>query len=304
VMPAFALVVAAGGLVMAMGKPLAVAMPPLHLLAAVLPGVALAGLAARGGLGWRGPGCQPTWRQILLAIGFTMAIATMLASLAETLLDGGILVAFLASKGAFEGAATSTEVTDVLKGFEDFLNNREELALALLTVAVVPPLVEETAKGLGARLLISPRSSKTTAFVLGVVAGASFGTVEALLYGLGGFGDAGTDWWSLMLMRGGSTATHALASGLVGLGWYQVLALGKPLSGFLHYAAAVALHGFWNALIVLVGSRLVIPWEGLSDSHLVLVVYAVMAPVALLVLATLFVASRRLRERAPVSASV
>ena len=304
VVPAFALVVAVGGLVMAMEKPLAAVMPPLHLLAAVLPGAALAGLAARGGLGWRGPGCRPTWRQVLLAIGFTMAIATMLASLAETLLDGGILVAFLASKGAFEGAATSTEVTDVLRDFEDFLNNREELALALLTVAVVPPLVEEAAKGLGVRLLISPRSSKTTAFVLGVVAGVSFGTVEALLYGLGGFGDADTDWWSLMLMRAGSTATHALASGLVGLGWYQVLALGRHLRGFLYYAAAVALHGLWNALIVLVGSRLVIPWEGLSDSDLVLVVYATMAPVALVFLAALFVASRRLREQAPVSAPV
>ena len=302
--PAFALVLAVGALVMAMDKPLAAAMPPLHLLAAVLPGIALVGLAARGGLGWRDPGCRPTWRQVLLAIGFTMAVATMLASLAETLLDGGILVGFLASKGAFEGAATSTEVTDVLKRFEDFLSNREQLALALLTVAVVPPLVEETAKGLGVRLLISPHSSQTTAFVLGVVAGVSFGTVEALLYGLGGFGDSGTDWWSLMLMRAGSTATHALASGLVGLGWYQVLARGKPLTGFLHYAAAVALHGLWNALIVLVGSRLVIPWEGLSDSDLVLVVYAIMAPVALLVLAALFVASRRLRERAPVSASV
>ena len=89
-----------------------------------------------------------------------MAIATMLSSLAETLLDGGILVAFLASKNAFEGAATSTEVTDVIKRFEDFLNNREQLALALLTVAVVPPLVEEAAKGLGVRLLISPRSSR------------------------------------------------------------------------------------------------------------------------------------------------
>ena len=304
VVPPFALALVVGGLVMAMEKPLAAAMPPLHLLAAVLPGVALAGLAARGGLGWRGPGCQPTWRQILLAIGFTMAIATMLASLAELLLDGGILVAFLASKGAFEGAATSTEVTDVLRNFEDFLNNREELALALLTVAVVPPLVEETAKGLGVRLLISPQSSKTTAFVLGVVAGVSFGTVEALLYGLGGFNDADTDWWSLMLMRAGSTATHALASGLVGLGWYQVLASGRHVSGFLYYAAAVALHGLWNGLIVLVGSRLVIPWEGLSDSDLVLVVYAVMAPVALLFLGALFVTSRRLRERAPVSTGV
>jgi len=304
VVPAFVLVVAVGGLVMAMEKPLAVAMPPLHLLAAVLPGAALVGLAARGGLGWREPGCRPTWRQVLLAIGFTMAVATMLSSLAELLLDGGIMVAFLASKGAFEGSATSSEVTDVLRGFEDFLNNREQLALALLTVAVVPPLVEESAKGLGVRLLISPRSSKTTAFVLGVVAGASFGTVEALLYGIGGINDTGTDWWSLMLMRAGSTATHALASGLVGLGWYQVLVLRRPLAGFLHYGAAVALHGLWNALIVLVGSRLVIPWEGLSDSDLVLVVYAIMAPVALLVVAALFVASRRLRERAPVSTLV
>jgi hypothetical protein len=300
VVPAFALVVTLGAVVMAMEKPLAAAMPPLHVLAAVLPGTALVGLAARGGFGWREPGCRPTWRQILLAIGFTMAVATLLSSLAELFLDGGIMVAFLAGKGAFEGAATFTDVSDVLRDFEDFLSNREQLALALLTVAVVPPLVEETAKGLGVRLLISPRSSKTTAFVLGVVAGASFGTVEALLYGLGGFNDTDADWWSLMLMRGGSTATHALASGLVGLGWYQVLALGRPLSGFLHYGAAVTLHGVWNALIVLVGSRLVIPWEGLSDSDLVLVVYAVMAPVALLVLAALFVASRRLRERAPV----
>jgi len=302
--PPFALVLAAGAVVMAMEEPLAAAMPPLHLLAAVLPGVALVGLAARGGLGWREPGCRPTWRQLSLAIGLTITLATLLSSIAEALLDGGILVAFLASKEAFQGAVTFDDVRDVLEGFEDFLGNREELALALLTVAVVPPLVEEAAKGLGVRLLISPYSSKTTAFVLGVVAGVSFGTVEALLYGLGGLNDPDTDWWSLMLMRAGSTVSHALASGLVGLGWYNVLAVGRPLTGFLYYAAAVVLHGLWNALIVLVGSRLVIPWEGLSDSDLVLVVYAIMAPVALLFLAVLFVASRRLREPTPVSVEV
>jgi RsiW-degrading membrane proteinase PrsW (M82 family) len=298
--PVFALAVAAGGLVMAMEEPVGAAMPLLHLLAAVLPGAALVGLAARGGLGWREPGCRPTWRQVFLAMGCTMVLVTMLSLLAELLLDGGILVAFLASKEAFEGAATFDDVADVLREFEVFLNNREELALALLTVAVVPPLVEEAAKGLGVRVLISPQSSKTTAFVLGVVVGASFGTVEALLYGLGGLNDADTGWWSLMLMRAGSTTSHALASGVVGLGWYYVLAAGRPLTGSLYYAMAVALHGLWNALIVLVGSRLVIPWEGLSDSDLVLVVYAVMAPVALVFLAALFIASRRLREPAPV----
>jgi hypothetical protein len=296
--PVFALVLAVGGLVMAMEEPVAAIMPPVHLLAAVLPAIFLTGLAARGGLGWRVAGCRPTWRQVSVAVGFAMAVATMLSALAEGVLDSGILVAFLAGKDAFEGVANSEEVRDVLRDFEDFLSNREQLAAALLTVAVVPPLVEEAAKGLGVRLVLSTRTSKAGAFVLGVVAGTSFGTVEALLYGLGGLSGSETDWWSLMLMRAGSTTAHALASGLVGLGWYQVMALRRPFRGFLHYGAAVLVHGSWNALIVLVGSRLVIPWEGLSDSDLVMVLYAVMAPVALLFLAALFVLSRRLREPA------
>jgi hypothetical protein len=302
--PVFALALAVGGLVMAMEEPVAAVMPPVHLLAAALPAVFLVGLAARGGLGWRVAGCRPTWRQVLLAVGFAMAVATMLSALAEGVLDSGILVALLAGKDAFEGVANSEEVRDVLRNFEDFLSNREQLAAALLTVAVVPPLIEEAAKGLGVRLVLSPQTSKASAFVLGVVAGTSFGTVEALLYGLGGLNGSETDWWSLMLMRAGSTTAHALASGLVGLGWYQVMVMRRPFSGFLHYGAAVLVHGSWNALIVLVGSRLVIPWEGLSDSDLVLVVYAVMAPVALLFLGGLFVISYRLREPAPVPVPV
>lgn len=302
--PVFALALTVGGLVMAMKEPVAAFMPPVHLLAAALPAVFLVGLAARGGLGWRVAACRPTWRQVLLAVGFAMAVATMLSALAEGVLDSGIIVAFLAGKDAFEGVASSEEVRDVLRNFEDFLSNREQMAAALLTVAVVPPLVEEAAKGLGVRLVLSPQTSKASAFVLGVVAGTSFGTVEALLYGLGGLNGGETDWWSLMLMRAGSTTAHALASGLVGLAWYQVMVLHRPLGGFLHYGAAVLVHGSWNALIVLVGSRLVIPWEGLSDSDLVLVIYAVMAPVALLFLGALFVVSRRLREPAPVPAAV
>lgn len=300
--PVFALALVIGGLVMAMEEPVAAVMPPVHLLAAALPAVFLIGLAARGGLDWRVAGCRPTWRQVFVAVGFGMMVATMLSGLAEVVLDGGIMVAFLAAEDAFQGVATSEDLRDVLRDFEDFLSNREELAAALLTMAVVPPLVEEAAKGLGVRLVLSSQTSRASAFVIGVVAGTSFGTVEALLSGLNGLNDSEADWWSLMLMRAGSTTAHALASGLVGLGWYQVMVLHRPFSGLLHYGAAVLIHGSWNALIVLVGSRLVIPWEGLSDSDLVLVVYAVMGPVALLFLAWLFVLSHRLREPAPVPA--
>jgi len=302
--PVFALALAIGGLVMAMEEPVAAVMPPVHLLAAALPAVFLIGLTARGGLDWRTAGCRPTWRQVFVAVGFAMAVATMLSGLAEGVLDGGISVAFLAGKDAFQGVGNSDDLREVLRNFEDFLTNREQLAAALLTVAVVPPLVEETAKGLGVRLVLSPQTSKAGAFVIGVVAGTSFGTVEALLYGFGGLNGSETDWWSLMLVRAGSTTAHALASGLVGLGWYQVMVLRRPFGGFLHYGAAVLVHGSWNALAVLVGSRLVFPWKGLSDSDLVLVVYAVMAPVALLFLAALLVLSRRLREPAPVPAEV
>jgi len=236
---------------------------------------------------------------VFLAVGFTIAVATMLSALAESVLESGIMIAFLASRDAFQEVASYQDLRHVFENFQDVLSNREELAASLLTVAVVPPLVEEAFKGLGVRLVLSPQSSRATAFVLGVVAGTSFGTVEALLYGTGALNSAETDWWSLMLMRAGSTTAHALASGLVGLGWYHVLVLGRPLRGSLYYGVAVLVHGVWNGLIVLVGSRLVIPWEGLSDSDLALVVYGVMGPVALVFLGTLFVLSRRLREPAP-----
>lgn len=299
----FGLALAVGGLMMTREEPVAAVMPPLHLLAAALPALFLVGLAARGSLDWHVAGCRLTWRQVFVAVGFAMAVATMLSALAEGVLDSAVVVAFLAAKDAFEGVSSSEDLRDVFRDIEDLLSNREQLAAALLTVAMVPPLVEEAAKGLGVRLVLSPQTSRAGAFTLGVVAGTSFGTVEALLYGVGGLSGNDTDWWSLMLMRAGSTTAHALASGLVGLGWYQVMVQRRPFSGFLHYGAAVLIHGSWNALIVLVGTRLVIRWEGLSDSDLVLVVYAVMAPVALVFLAGLFVLSRRLREPAPVLAA-
>jgi hypothetical protein len=121
----FGFVVATGGLVLAWVVPVAAVMPPLHVLAAVLPAVALAGLAARGGLGWRETGCRPTWRQVFVAVGFAMAVATMLSSVAETLVDGGIMAAFLASENAFENVATSRDLRHVAENFELFLGDRE-----------------------------------------------------------------------------------------------------------------------------------------------------------------------------------
>ena len=288
------------GLVLAAGTAatdVAAAMAPLHLLAAALPAAALLGLAAHGGLGWRTEGAWPTWRQVWLAVAFGMGVATAIASVIEVLAIGGVLTGFLSYHQAFQGLATLDEVGDVFRHFARYLSDREEMALALLLLSGVVPVVEEGAKGLGVRLLMTGATTRASVFAIGVAVGSSFGVAEALGYGYSAFEEGGDPWWATMLLRGGATSMHALATGLVGLGWYQAILRGKPGAGVLLYLAAVSIHGTWNGLIALVGTRFVVTWEGLKNAELERGLYALTAAMAVAALSALVVFCRRLRER-------
>ncbi len=49
-----------------------------------------------------------------------------------------------------------------------------------------------------------------------------------------------------MLFRWGATLMYALASGLMGLGWYGFLAQGQPWRLLGAYGASVGVHALWN----------------------------------------------------------
>jgi len=293
-----ALTLSVGGLAMRLEPPPAALMPLLHIAAGLLPGMALAALAAHGSL-VRGSVSRLTWRQALLTPAVSMVAATSFAGIIELWAAGVVLAGLLASVGAFERITVAADVRFVFANYDGYLSAGRELAMWLIVAAVVGPLAEEFFKGAAARLVMTDATSRRDAFTLGAASGAGFGAVEALSHGLAGFsGAAPNGWWSLMLMRGGSSGIHALAAGLVALGWYDAMH-GRGWRWFRWYGAAVLLHSASNALNVLVGSRLLFPMEGLSDQALELLVYAAIAPLALASVAALLLIGRRLRQAEP-----
>ncbi len=297
-LPLFGLVLLGGALAMRMDPQPAGLMAPLHLAAGLAPGLALTAVAA-GAFGLRFPRAAVTWRQLLLAIGISMTGAVGFAAIIEGWASGGVLALVLALRHAFTGANSIGQVRDVVVNYEDVLSHREQLAVLLLLAAVVAPIVEEFFKGASARVLMTSATRRSDAFLLGALAGAAFGAVEALLYGLGAFsGDAVVGWWPLMLLRGGASGMHVLGAGLVALGWWEVVQ-GHGRRWFRYYGAAVLLHATWNGLNVLVGTRLLFPMEGLSDLQLEWLLYAIISPLALGSIAAIALIGVRLRAADP-----
>ncbi|HZU75251.1 MAG TPA: PrsW family glutamic-type intramembrane protease, partial [Dehalococcoidia bacterium] len=248
---------AAAALVLALGAlllqaDLAVGLVPLaHAALVLLPAVCIVTLAARAGT--RLPArARATWRDVLTMVAYGASAATLLAIFAEVLAQATGGFAFLVARGAFRGVHTERQFSHLQ--LSDFLSKSDQLLLALLTIAVLGPLIEEFCKGYGVRMLREARPSRYQAFLLGVAAGVGFAMFEANEYGLAAFSESPFRWWDTMLVRGGGSSLHALASGIVGLGWYEWNA-GRRGRGATLFTLAVGLHGSWNGLNVLVAAR-------------------------------------------------
>jgi RsiW-degrading membrane proteinase PrsW (M82 family) len=232
----------------------------------VLPGLAILSLTARGGRLLQ-ENARATWRQLLTMAAYGCTVAASIAAIVNTLAFLGAIVAFMTARGAFDGVSTAREFGDTLGDVQAYLSKGDQLLLLLAVIAVLGPLNEEFWKGYGVCLLRDSRPTRYQAFLFGVAAGVGFGAVEANLYGTRGFYASPYRWWDAVLLRGGASSLHALASGIVGLGWYYVFS-GRPRRGFTLYLLAVGLHGTWNALNVLAAAR-VVPWlKDLSDHNL------------------------------------
>ena len=131
------------------------------------------------------------------------------------------------------------------------------LAAGLLVIAVAAPLIEELCKSLAVPLvwLAGRPLTRIDAFLLGAAAGAGFALMEGITNGALALAEP-QSWASLMLVRAGVAAIHALASGLAGLAWHAVLRERRWARGIGLFAAAVATHGAWN------GGAFLVVWFG------------------------------------------
>jgi RsiW-degrading membrane proteinase PrsW (M82 family) len=221
--------------------------PPILLIAAILPPLlAIAWFTNQEaeGLTWRrslvafaGGATVSVILAIILEILFPTIILALVFNLADIVINGvEVLLEALAGK-SLASAITS-------RGF----------MYVFIQVTIIAPLAEELVKPLVTLPLIG-RLSRRTAFLVGAMAGAGFAALENLLYaGLGFF-----FWAGILVVRALGGAIHPLCSGLVTLGWRDILrgeANAWP-NWFARFGIAVGIHAFWNG-----GSLLVITLAG------------------------------------------
>jgi RsiW-degrading membrane proteinase PrsW (M82 family) len=243
----FALCVVSGSFIIGTNFAPALFFPPLLLVAAATPPL----LAIAWFTGGQAEGL--TWRRGMVAFAGGATVSVVLAAVLEILLPGVVLalVAGLADVAlprveallrALAGKEIAAAITS--PGF----------IFVFVQLAVIAPLAEELAKPLVTLPLLG-RLTRRDAFLVAAMAGAGFAALENVLYA--GFGLS--FWAGILVVRALGGAIHPLGSGLVGLGWRDLLG-GESQAGLkwaLRFGLAAGMHALWNG-----GSLLVITLAG------------------------------------------
>jgi RsiW-degrading membrane proteinase PrsW (M82 family) len=294
----FAGVLVAGQLNMRSDDPIAAPMPLLHVAAAALPGLTFAAMAARGSALRGAPVRSVTWRQFTLAVAISMAIATSIAIYVESLGSLAGVVLLLVHNGAFADAQSQHDVSNIIRNADLILSRNEQFVAALIVASIFAPLAEEFAKSLGVRFLLRRTMMRGQAFMLGAAAGAGFGFLESMLYGLSGISNDLANWWQIMLLRSGSTSLHVLCTGLTGLAWWYWTVARRSRVALGLFGLAVLFHASWNAAFTLLQSR-ILGLDTLSDRTLETIAYVIVGVVSTAFIIAIPMVARRIREPVP-----
>jgi hypothetical protein len=222
--------------------------PFFHVMAASLPPLVILALMGRG------LGGAARWRDVVLETGSGAFLSTFLAFSLEFAAILGIMAAGLAIVAMRPGGVTLLQTLASRLQDPGWLQNPSRLAsfvespiilaAVLLFLAGIIPTIEETVKTLGVGLLAYRHPSMPEAVVWGLAGGAGFALAEGLFNSISGL-DA---WAGVVMLRVGASMLHCFTGGLMGLGWYYLLAERRWWRTLGLYTASVALHGLWNAL--------------------------------------------------------
>jgi RsiW-degrading membrane proteinase PrsW (M82 family) len=250
---AFLLIVATGQAILSLNLLPAAAFAPFHILAGVLPPLAILALVGRRLGGW-------AWgRDVILQLGSGGLLSTPLAFFLEMAALMALSIAALLGLALRPGGLALLEELAALLETGSWVNDPTQLVpaivapsfilLVLLVVAGIVPLVEEAVKTIGLGLMAYRRPERSQAFLWGLASGAGFALVEGLL----NTSSASENWAAVILLRVGGTLLHCFTGGLMGLAWHQLIsgARWRPATGL--YLSSVAIHSLWNALSLGIG---------------------------------------------------
>jgi RsiW-degrading membrane proteinase PrsW (M82 family) len=243
----FGLLIATGLFITQTNFAVGLLFPPLLMVAAALPALLAVSWFTNQEKG------DLTWRHGLVALAGGATIGVFAAIVLELVFPAVVLVL------VFDLAEQATRSIEAL--FKALAG--EDIAAAItgpgfiymfIQVAIIAPVVEELVKPLVMLPLVG-RLSRRDAFLMGAMAGTGFAAIENVLYAGFGF----YFWAGILLVRALGGAIHPLGSGLVALGWRDILR-GEPkawLNGLALFGLAVGMHALWNG-----GSLLVITLAG------------------------------------------
>ena len=143
--------------------------------------------------------------------------------------------------------------------------------------------------------MMRPHTTRAQCFVLGAFAGAAFGFLEALSYGLAGIEDDLGAWWSIMVIRGGSTSLHVICTGLEGAGWWYWSRAKQHRTAAALFGTAVLIHALWNGFATLIYSRIFF-FETAESAIVDAIAYVFVAVVSVGMIVAIPAIARRLRE--------
>jgi RsiW-degrading membrane proteinase PrsW (M82 family) len=224
--------------------------PALYLVAIAIPVYFLIRLAA-GGL--RVGSLRRFWGTLSAGMIAGPALAA-LVELGLALVLGVVILVYLALNpemlaalrdltGRLSNASSIEQAANVL---QPMLEMPVAFILGLLFFSGFAPVVEEASKSLAVWTVFDRLDTPAQGFLAGVLSGAGFGLLESLLASA----TPDQNWTFTLLVRGGSSMMHIVAASLTGWGIarFRLTRRVGPLLG--GYALAVALHSFWNAVVV------------------------------------------------------
>lgn len=241
--------------------------PPFYLLAIAAPVCFFIRLASGGlNIGSR----LRAWGALFTSMSF----GVILSALAEILLvvlglvGVGIYLGLrpeqaFAFKQLMDQLGNASSMDRMLDLIGPWLTNPLITLLALVFFSGFTPLIEETAKSAAVWAVFDRLDSPAQGFVIGALSGAGFGLLESLLASV----TPDANWASTLLVRGGSTMMHIMASSLAGWGIASFRAqksFGRLAGG---YSLSLLLHSAWNASVVLIvaGGLRVVAQSGSLD---------------------------------------
>ena len=264
----FPLVILAGYWVYQYGGLAWLFLPPLHILAVLLPIWWLLTLGIRG---LPGGSSQRSWG----VLGSGLVLGPLLIFMLEIM-----AFMFLVVAGAIYLSMRpdlSQEILNLVPHLSDPTQSPEAVLEMMrpyllqpavifgvfIFGAVLTPMIEELFKPVGVWLLAGAALTPGAGFVAGLLSGAGFALFESLAYT-----SSAEDWTFAVVARIGTAVMHIMTAGLVG--W--AMAVAWRTRNYLRlgaaYLVAVLFHGLWNGVALLNVGYSLIPEAPESPSFL------------------------------------